>query len=148
MFKGSNSLLIFLANDLSIEVNGMLNSSTIVLLLITHFTSVNICPGILALLCCVCTFFLFLYLLELITWHSVMSFFVSCYSLCFKSYFVYFKCSYSGFLFIFHFMGYFSSLQFQSVCVSLNMKWLFCRECIRVLLLYLFTLSKSFDLNI
>ena len=87
LFKASISLLIFCMDDLSIDVSSVLRSSTItVLLLISPFISVNI-------------WFIYLGFSMLgeynncyifFEWsldHYVMSFFVSCKSLCFEIYF-------------------------------------------------------------
>ena len=129
-FKASISLLIFCLDDLFIDGSGMLKSPTIiVLLLISPFMSVNI-------------FFMYvsapmlgayIFIIVKCSWidsliHYVMSFFVSCNSLCFKVYFVSYKYCYPGFLFFpFAWNTFFYPLTF-SLCMSLDMPCVSCRQ--------------------
>ena len=66
LFKTSISLLIFCLDDLSIDVGGILQSSTIILLLYLSFLSVNVLC-ILMLLCWLHRCLQVLYLLGFVT---------------------------------------------------------------------------------
>ena len=72
-----------------------------------------------------CIFFFFL---DWFLYHYVMPFFVSCYSLCFKVYFVWYKYCYRGFFsFPFEWNMFLHLLTF-SFCVSLDLKRVSCRQ--------------------
>ena len=114
-FKTCVFLLIFSFDDLSIGVSGVLNSSTIILLLsISPFMSVSVClmywvHSCLQLLCLP---------LGLIPWSLCSVFFISCNLLYFKVNFVWYKDCYSSFLLLPICMEYiFPSSHFQSICV-------------------------------
>lgn len=94
-FKATVFLLIFCLDNLSIDVNGVLESPTIIVLLSIPLMPVNIC---------------FIYLgtpelgyILLLVWslyHYEMPYFVSCYSHCFKVCFLWYMYCYPSFLFI------------------------------------------------
>ena len=119
-FKACGSLFIFILDDLSIGESGVLKSPTIVVLLsISSFIAVSSClmywgaPMLGS----------YIFIIVISSWidsldHYVVSLFVSCNSLYFKVYFVWYEYCYSSFLLISLFMEYlFSSPHFQSICV-------------------------------
>ena len=107
----------------------MLKSPTVMLLSVSPFVPVNICftyltPPVLGAYIYNCYIFL--------DWsldHYVVSFFVYCYSLCFKVCFVWYKYCYPGFLLISICMEYlfFYPLTF-SLYVPLDLKWVSYRQ--------------------
>ena len=119
-FKACVSLLTFCLDDLSIGISGVLKSPTIIVLLfISLLWLLAFALYIEVLLYWVHVYLQSLYLLLwLIPDHYVASFFVSCNSLHFKIYFVWYKYCYPSFLLISICMEYlFPSPRFQSVCV-------------------------------
>ena len=128
-FKASVSLLIFCLDDLSIDVSGVLKSTAIIVLLsISPFMSVNISLYVFR---CSHVGYIYIYncydlLLDWFLDHYVMSFFVSCNSLYFKVCFVWYK-HWLSFSFPFAWNIFFHPLTF-SLCVSLDLKWVSCRQ--------------------
>ena len=115
-FKACISLLIFYFDDLSLFVSGMLNSSSIIMLLsVSHFMSFSVCPKYWR------APMLGVFLLDWSLDRYVVSFMVSCTILYFKVYFVWYQDCYSCFLWFSIFMDYiFPSSHFQSICVLMS----------------------------
>lgn len=124
-FKAIVSLFIFCLDDLPLEVSGVLNfPSAIALLSMSSFISVNI-------------YFVFrfssikyiyisdCYIPLWLTSSSLHNALVSCYTFCFKIYFIW--CKYSFLLFPFAWNYSFHPLIF-SLFVSLDLKWLSYRQ--------------------
>ena len=120
--------LIFCFDDLSIGVNGVLKSPTIIVLLsISPFVSFVFVLCIDLLLGWVHRY-LQLLRLGLILDHYVVSFLISCNLLYFKVYFVWYEDCYSSFLLLPTGMeSIFPSSHF-SLYVSLGLKWVSCRQ--------------------
>ena len=102
-FKASVSLLIFCLNDLSIDVSGALHFPTI---LLWYCQYLPLCLLIFAL-CIWCSYVgsiyiysCYIFLLDQSLYLYIMSF-ISCCSLCFTVYFVWYKYSHSSFLLVF-----------------------------------------------
>ena len=116
--KANISLLIFCLDDLSITVNGVLMSPTV----ITLNFSLYVCLYLLyviscSFLECICIYNCYSFLLDLSLYHRVMSFSLA--SLCFKVYFVLYEYCYPGFIFISIGMKCVFSSSSLSVCVCL-----------------------------
>lgn len=85
-FKTTVFLLIFCLENLPIDINGVLKSSTLTASqLISHFMSIKICITYVG---CINAYKDYILLLDCIICHCVVSFFVSYYSLGYKVYFV------------------------------------------------------------
>ena len=102
-----------------------MSPTNIVLLLISPFMSVNICfmhLNVPMLGAYVVTYrYNYIFFLDCSLDHYVLSFFVSCNSLYFKVYFVWYNFCYLTFFFFFHPLTF-------SLCISLNLKWVSCRQ--------------------
>ena len=116
------SLLIFCFDDLSIGVNGVLKSPTIIVLLsISPFVSVNVSLmywGAPSYVGCIDIYNCYVFLLYWSLDHYLVSFLISWNILYFKVYFVWYENCYSSFLLLPICMEYiFPFSHFQSICV-------------------------------
>ena len=121
-FKACVSKFVFILDNLSIDESGVLKSPTIIVLLsIFPFIAVSsYLPYVLrcSYVGCVNIYNCYIFFLDWSLDHFIVSFFVSCNSLCFKVYLVSYENCYSSLLLISICMEYlFPSPHFQSVCV-------------------------------
>ena len=135
---------------MSIAVNGVLNSPTIIVLLSISAFEVNSCLiywGAPMSGAYIYNYNCYIFFLD---WSfDIMSFFVSCNILYFKVYFVCYKYWYSSFLLTSICMEYFLlSSHFQFVCVCRTEVSVLRTESIWVLFLYPFSQSRSFGWGI
>ena len=129
LFKACVFLLIFCLDDLSIGVSGVLKSPTIIVLLpISLFMVVRTCVMYWGapMFWCIIIYNCYIFL----DWsfdHYVVSLLISCNSLYFKVYFIWYEYCYSSLWFPFAWSIFFHPLNF-SLYVSLGLKWVSFRQ--------------------
>lgn len=121
------SLLIFCLVDLTIDISGVLNSPTVIILLsIFPFRFINTCFMYFCAPMLGASIFINMFSCWIDSCHYVMPFFVFHYSLCFKVYSIWYEYIYTS-LFIFICMESLHTFTFN-LCVSLLLKWVSYRQ--------------------
>ena len=131
LFKTTDALLIFCLDGLSIDGSPVLESPLIsILFSVCPFMSINICCIYLGVPVIRCTYVHECYVpfFYWCVYHNIMSFFAFSNRVCFKVYFVSYGYFYPIFLsFPFAWNIFFHPLTF-SLCVSLTLKWISCKQ--------------------
>ena len=144
MLKDSVFSLIFYLGGLSTDASEVLKPPTVIVVLsISPFKSFNISFLYLGVTLFGCIYIYNWYILLDWSFYHYVLLFLSCYTLGYKVYFVWYKYCHPSFLFISICIGYlFTSFHFQSV--FLDLKWVSLGSICMVLALYLFSQSMCF----